>query len=473
MQPRTDDYLGRLAFREGEYEHLQQDFDQQVDSLANFLEPGIKARLAVQLRHEFASTWATSIDQVARGLLEVPLPAGFEGKDEFRVDIERALREGHWLDEKALERESRACSSEVSQLVLARWFEILRTALGPSQQQPLTLNVLPEGMTLQEALEEVDLEAHGADHLTLATGWRSYWDQRRRLFYTDWVPVRVGALVLVPERADLNDGYMLYAEPTQAWLHAARQRDAAEAEEKSRSQDQAERARRLQNKLSTAVAAVASRFRTSVSAHVGIAETSRSRCLAMEHVWTQAFDVAELKVPEPGMRVVLETHVRSVAREILNADLAAPERRFAEAVGQGVDTMFACSHGPGALSTDDLERQLKTNWQQLHQVLVMYAGSRSMPVSDAADLYTASVVGTWAQNVEYDSIGKACVFDPGVFLHEPNAVGQVRTLATTADVEAAATTYLWTNGFDEIFHRTSEADIERSDSSWGDLHEHG
>ena len=37
MNPQHEDYLGRLAFREGEYERLEEAFDNQVEHLAAFL----------------------------------------------------------------------------------------------------------------------------------------------------------------------------------------------------------------------------------------------------------------------------------------------------------------------------------------------------------------------------------------------------------------------------------------------------
>jgi hypothetical protein len=462
MQTRIDDYLGRLAFREGEYESLQQEFDVQVDRLAGFLEGGIEARLLAQVRNEVGSAWATSIGDVAEGLLQTVLPAGpvapamAEAQERLRQEAQQALLHGGWLDATAVKQEAQACSREASHLVLARWFEIVHAALGRSGQMALTMNVLPEGMTLHEALSEIDLDAHGIDNLTIAAGWRSYWDQQRRAFRTDWVPIRLGALFLVPERAAMTDGYRIFSESSDAWELAAHQCQAWKEEEKSKEEEDDE-AKRLRRVVSTAVAAFAGRFRSSVTAHVRIAESSRSRCLAMGDVWTRAFDSVVVEVPELKLGLVSVENLRSTALGIFSADSAAPERQFAEIVGQSIDAMFACSLSPGSPSTEDLVRRLEISGGRLRQVLAEYAGSRDLKISEAADLFTASVVGSWAQSIDPAPLGKACVFDPGVFLYEPGETTDAGTVASVAHKEAAATAYIWSNGFDELYNHPTDA----------------
>lgn len=468
MDPQYDDYLGRLAFREGEYERLEETFDNQVEQLATFLGTVVETRLQSQVRGEVGSHWSLTIRQLTEDLLgsipgiDAPLS---EAQADLRAELQAALAQDDWPNPSVLKREAQACSREISQLILARWFEVLHKGLGNEESLALTSNVLPDGMTLHQTLEEIDLATHGIDELTMSSGWRGYWELQANHFRQHWEPIELGSrLFLVAERLGSVDAYRLFSNVESARLNVAMQRQAMNEPQ----QDQ-------QFKLAEIVAHMAETFRTTVT-RIGIPTSSKTSCLALQAGWVRALRVIDVNAGvQPGFLSAHTVHMK--AKEIFGAQDDAPERIFATIVGQGLDGMLACSRFPETVSAAELGRCMPLPAEELRQALVVYANSRSINVAEAADLYAASVAGSWACKVDFATevaVNSAtCVFDPYDVFFEPGESRTIDPAISIAHAEAAATAHFWSNCVVEGNDICDEHEADRSDRNWGYLHERG
>ncbi len=468
MNPQHEDYLGRLAFREGEYERLEEAFDNQVEHLAAFLGAAVETRLQSQVRGEVSSHWSSTIRQLAQDLfdsvpeIDAPLSKAQAG---LRAELQNALAQADWPDQSVLKREAQACSREISQLILARWFEVLHQGLRDQESLALTPNVLPDGMTLHQTLEEIDLANHGIDELTMSSAWRSYWEVQTSYFRKLGVPIELGSsLFLVAGRLGSVDAYLLFSNEESAKMNVAMQLQAMNAP--------------LQGpriRIAEVVAHMAETIRTTVT-RIGIPTSSKTSCLALQEGWGRALRVIDVEArAQPRALSTYRAHLE--AAKIFGAQDDAPERLFATIVGQGLDVMFACSRFPEAVSAVEFGRCMPLPAEELRQALVVYANSRAINVADAADLYAASVAGSWACNVEvateFAANSATCVFDPYDVFFKPGESRTTDPAISIAHAEAAAAAHLWSKGVVQVNDIFGEYEVDSLDSSWSHLHERG
>lgn len=444
MDPQHDDYLGRIAFREGEYERLEQAFDIQVEQLASFLGAAVETRLQSQVRGEVGSHWSLTVRQLAEDLLDsipgidAPLSAA---QADLRAELQLALAQDGWPNQSVLRREAQACSREISQLILARWFEVLHQRLGNQESLALTLNVLPDGMTLHETLEEIDLASHGIDELTISSGWRGYWESQTSHFRQHWEPIELGSnLFLVANRSGSVDAYRLFSNRESARSDVEKERDPIIPPQPSH-----------KTKLTEIVAHMAEMLRTTVTG-IGIPASSKTSCLALQEAWGRALRIVDVHAGvQPG---ALATHTGYMkTAEIVGAQDDAPERLLATIVGQGLDVMFAFSRSPETISAVELSRCMQVSTKELRKTLVVYAKRRKIDVAEAADLYAASVVGSWACKVDSATDGAVdsatCVFDPYDIFFQPTESRTIESAISIAHADAAAVARFWSNGVEE------------------------
>ena len=422
MELPSDDYLARLAFKQGEFERLDAAFARQLDQFSAFLAPAVETRLREQATGDVTEQWAETVNLVANGLLEdvAAWPDAAAGaQDMLRETLSKAVSRTDWPSTEDLKEEAMLCSREVGHSVLARWFEIVQAEMVSACELWLTPNVLPEGMTLQAAFNILDLESAGVDDMTLVAGWRAYWELLTRRFRQDWSPVDLGSLYLVPERSGVVDGYRLFTAEASAWAHAVRLRE-----------DEAAEKLRKRKPLAEVVAAMAGKLRSGV----GIPISAASGILAMQDAWGRVLGGG---LPTESRSQMQEAAVHALAASIVGAADDAPQRLLADIVQEGLDGLLAHGEVDKDMPTEELLGLLTTSKGALHEALSAYAGSRKLNIAEAADVYTVTVAGNWAQAVD----AEMGILDPGSVLPATSARSYGKALA-----DATALSFLLGNG---------------------------
>ena len=369
MKPQRSAYLESQAFQAGEFQRSQASFDRQVDGLADLLCERVGEAMRTRLQEDVAQEWVDAAHRV----LETLLP-GVRGAEhdlaQTALDLQGALRESPRLSDAAIESEIRACSEELAQLVLGRWFEQLHALSMAEAGEPLNANMLPGTRSIEGVLDGIDFAAYAVTDAAVALAVRAY---RERL-----IADAEGGIIEFGPRLHIDFDATNPHQPFTAFL---KREDALRAQAMRKTQAREE-------------AAV-------------------SILPAPEPLWEMGSILETLgavrQATLPGTRercVDLRTLGQAVAAWLGDAPAAMPsaptenaEMLLLESIGMGVD-IFSCGL---SANLAEAKRMLRDRSSGIRERLYGYADARDIKVGAATDIFAMSVaVGVAGQ---FQSLG--------------------------------------------------------------------
>lgn len=216
-------FLAHRRYQSGEVERLQVLWDTAVEQLTAHLIPSVGETLRQQIATDVSNAWVAS----ARAMLDsclTSLPSA-EIRDQAGSTMAAALgREFLSVgtpDDAAIATEIGATCRELSQRVLAPWFDILTRARRVGQAVPLNAVMLPEGLSRAKMVSDLDLDTYAATPLDVVAALSGYQRHLVAEFQSTREPIMFGTRLLV---VPVTDQPLL---PFQLFAEEGRAREAA------------------------------------------------------------------------------------------------------------------------------------------------------------------------------------------------------------------------------------------------------